>query len=117
MFWRRNTTYPPISLIKEGIRGCGSEIELFRFEVALWHDRIKIHGRAIGLMQPETFPEHPFDTIPHDCRSDFLTAIPTPRIGMHETNKHNEVFGKTATLITNRGGIGPPEQSMPTRPG
>ena len=24
--------------------GCGSEIELFRFEVALWHDH-KIHGR------------------------------------------------------------------------
>ena len=23
---------------------CGSEIELFRFEVALWHDH-KIHGR------------------------------------------------------------------------
>ena len=35
-----------------------------------------------------------------------------------KTNKHNEVFGKkTATLIITECEIGPPEQSMPTRPG
>ena len=72
-------------------------------------------------MQPETFPEHSFDTIPHDCCSDFLGDGHTdaPRItGCTKTNKHNEVFGKkTATLIITECEIGPPEQSMPTRPG
>ena len=82
---------------------------------------IRYYPQIKGLMQPETFPEHPFDTIPHDCRSDFLGDGHTdaPRItGCTKTNKHNEVFGKkTATLIITECEIGPPEQSMPTRPG
>ena len=72
-------------------------------------------------MQPETFPEHTFDTVPHDCRPDFLGdgSADTPRfVGCTKAHKHNEVFGKeTATLIIAECEVGPPEQSVPTRPG
>lgn len=82
----------------------------------------KIHSRRQkGLMQPETFPEHPLDAIPHDCRSDFPGNghADTPGIiGRTKAHKHDKVLGKkTATLIITEREVRSPEQSMPTRPG
>ena len=101
--------------------GCDSKIELFGFEVTLGHDHEIQSWRQKGLMQPETFPEHPLDAIPHDCRSDLLgDGHPdAPRfVGRTKAYKHHEVLGKkSATLIITEREVGSPEQSMPTGPG
>ena len=93
--------------------GCDSKIELFGFEVTLGHDHEIQSWRQKGLMQPETFPEHPLDAIPHDGHPD------APRfVGRTKAYKHHEVLGKkTATLIITEREVGSPEQSMPTGPG
>ena len=102
--------------------GCGSKGELFWDKQALWHDHEIQSRRQEGLMQPETFPEHPFDAIAHDCRSDFLSNrhsdAPIRFIGRTKTDKHDKVLAEeTATFIVAEREIRSPEQSVPTRPG